>query len=426
MGLLIIAASVLLFLVGFEMILVLGIPSLLFMFTHYPNMPNEVLLQKMVGGMNQSTLMAIPFFILAAETMAQGQIASRLAHLVRVCIGHYRGGVGSTTVATAMAFGSVSGSAAATVSAIGRLMYPELRKTGYSERFSIGLIASASETALLIPPSITMIIFGWLTGSSITELFAAGLMIGLLLGAIFVAYVYLESRIRDVGRLERQGMAVRWAAMKDASWALGMPVIILGGIYSGVFTATEAASISVVYALFVEAVVYKELSLRQFAKIVEGAAITSCVIFLLIGMGSILSFFLTLFQIPNHIIDLVNQLDGNLLIFLLLVNAAFILGGMFLDPSSAMLILVPTLFPAATALGVDPVHFGMIVTLNIAMAMITPPFGLDLFVASSALNKPIAVVIRSVLPFIVVNLMVLVMVTAFPGISTFFPRLLGL
>jgi C4-dicarboxylate transporter, DctM subunit len=425
MALLIVAVTVLLFAIGFEMILVLGIPSLLFKLTHYPHMPNEALLQKMVGGMNQSTLMAIPFFILAAETMAQGQIAARLAHLVRVCIGHYRGGVGSTTVATAMAFGSVSGSAAATVSAIGRLMYPELRKTGFSERFSIGLIASGSETALLIPPSITMIIFGWLTGSSITSLFAAGLMIGLLLGAIFVAYVYIESRIRDIGRLERQTMAVRWAATKDASWALGMPVIILGGIYSGAFTATEAASISVVYALFVESVVYRELTLRQFAETIERAAITSCVIFLLIGMGSILSFFLTLFQIPNLIIEVLQQFDGNLFIFLLVVNVVFIIGGMFLDPSSAMLILVPTLYPAAMALGVDPIHFGMIVTLNIAMAMITPPFGLDLFVASSALNKPVAVVIRSVLPFIVVNLIVLVLVTVFPAISTFFPRLLG-
>lgn len=422
---LIIAVTVVLFAVGFEMILVLGIPSLLLKLSHYPHMPNEVLLQKMVAGMNQSTLMAIPFFILAAEIMAQGQIATRLANLVRVCIGHYRGGVGSTTVATAMAFGSVSGSAAATVSAIGRLMYPELRKAGFSERFSIGLIASGSETALLIPPSITMIIFGWLTGSSITSLFAAGLIIGIILGAIFMTYVYIESKLRDVGRLERQTLAVRWAAMKDASWAVGMPLIILGGIYSGFFTATEAASISVVYALFVEGIVYRELTLRQIGEIIEGAAITSCVIFLLIGMGTILSFFLTLFQIPNFIVQVLSQGDGSLLTFLIIVNIIFIIAGMFLDPSSAMLILVPTLYPAAMALGVDPIHFGMIVTMNIALAMITPPFGLDLFVTSSALNKPVALVIRSVVPFIGVNLMVLVLVTAFPKISTFFPRLLG-
>src|SRR3546814_911744 len=256
MTLVIIGITVVLFAIGFEMLLVLGIPSLLLKLAYFPHMPNEVLLQKMVAGMNHSTLMAIPFFILAAETMVQGQIAPRLTNLVRVFIGHYRGGVGSTTVATAMVFGSVSGSAAATVSAIGRIMYPELRKNGYSERFSIGLIAAGSETALLIPPSITVIIYGWLTGASITKLFAAGLIIGLVLGGLFIGYVVIQSIRHDVGRLERQGLAVRWKALKEASWALGMPVIILGGIYSGMFTATEAAAISVVYALIVEGLVY--------------------------------------------------------------------------------------------------------------------------------------------------------------------------
>jgi C4-dicarboxylate transporter DctM subunit len=220
-------------------------------------------------------------------------------------------------------------------------------------------------------------------------------------------------------------MRERWRALGDALWALGMPVIILGGIYTGFFTATEAASVSVVYAIAVEALIYRELTWKKLIAIFESAAITSCVIFFLIGMGSILAFFLTLFQVPTMIIGLLDAMGGELLIFLLLVNVTLILAGMFLDPASAMLILVPTLYPAAVALGVDPIQFGMIVTLNIAMAMITPPFGLDLFVTSSALGKPIVEVIRGVIPFIGVNLVALAIVTAFPAVSTFLPRLIG-
>lgn len=423
---LIIAATVLLFLFSFEMIIVLGVPSLLLKQAFFPMLPSEVLMQKMIAGMNHSTLMAIPFFILAAETMASGQIAKRLAGLMRVCIGHYRGGIGNTTVATAMVFGSVSGSSPATVSAIGRLMYPQLRNAGYSDRFTVGLIASSAETSLLIPPSITMIIYGWLTGTSITKMFAAGLVIGLVLGLLFALYVYIESLRHNVGRLERVPMRERLSVIGEAAWALGMPVIILGGIYTGQFTATEAASISVIYALFVEAVIYREFTWKKLFSIFESAAVTSCVVFMLIGMGSILSFFLTLFQVPNMMISLINALGGELVVFLLLVNLGLILAGMFLDPSSAMLILVPTLFPTALALGVDPVHFGMIVTLNIALGMITPPFGLDIFVASSTLGRPVATVIRGVLPFVVVNLIALALVTIFPTLSTFFPKMLGL
>lgn len=422
----VIAATLVVFVLGFEMMIVLALPSLMLKEWAFPNMPDIVLVQKMVAGMNQSTLLSIPFFILAAETMARGQIAARLATLVRVCIGHFRGGVASTTIGSSMMFGSVSGSAAATVAALGRLLHPELRKVGHSDRFSLGVIASSAETALLIPPSITMIVYGWLSGTSITRLFAAGMVIGLMLGLLFVAYVYIVSRIQGVGRLPRESWAARGIALREASWALGMPAIILGGIYTGYFTATEAASISVAYAFLVEGLVYRNLTFRRLFNIFENAAILSCVIFVLIGMGSILSYFLTLFQVPNMVLALMDQFDRNVLMFLLIVNVSFLIAGMFLDPSSAMLILVPPLYPAAMALGVDPVHFGMIVTLNIACAMITPPFGLDLFVASSTLNKPIVTVIMGVLPFIAVNLVMLAVVTLVPALSTFFPALLGL
>lgn len=423
---LVIGITIILFTLGVEMMIVLAVPSVLIKHIFYGTVPDLILVQRMIAGMNQSTLLAIPFFILAAETMSGGQIAIRIMHLVRVFIGHLRGGIGSTAVASSMLFGSVSGSAAATVAAMGRLLYPELRKAGHSEKFSLGLIAASAETALLIPPSITMIIYGWLSGTSITKLFAAGLTVGLLLGVIFSLYVYILSAVQGINRMERTGWSVRMQALKQASWALGMPVIILGGIYTGFFTATEAASISVVYALVVEGLVYRNLTAARLWRIFEGAAILSCVVFVLIGMGSILSYFLTLFQVPGMVLEIMDYFGRDVLIFLLIVNLTFLVAGMFLDPSSAMLILVPSLYPAAVALGVDPVHFGMIVTLNIAMAMITPPFGLDLFVASSTLEKPILTVMIGVMPFILVNMIVLVAVTLIPPLSTFFPALLGL
>lgn len=423
---LVIGITIILFTLGVEMMIILAVPSVLIKHIFYGTVPDLILVQRMIAGMNQSTLLAIPFFILAAETMSGGQITIRIMHLVRVFIGHLRGGIGSTAVASSMLFGSVSGSAAATVAAMGRLLYPELRKAGHSEKFSLGLIAASAETALLIPPSITMIIYGWLSGTSITKLFAAGLTVGLLLGVIFSLYVYILSAVQGINRMERIGWSVRMQALKQASWALGMPVIILGGIYTGFFTATEAASISVVYALVVEGLVYRNLTAARLWRIFEGAAILSCVVFVLIGMGSILSYFLTLFQVPGMVLEIMDYFGRDVLIFLLIVNLTFLVAGMFLDPSSAMLILVPSLYPAAVALGVDPVHFGMIVTLNIAMAMITPPFGLDLFVASSTLEKPILTVMIGVMPFILVNMIVLVAVTLIPPLSTFFPALLGL
>lgn len=426
MILLCVLAAVALFAFGFEMLLVLLIPTFMLKEGFYGSLPTEVMLQKFVAGMNHPTLMAIPFFILAAEAMTTGQIAQRLTHFVQTLLGHRRGGMGMTTIGSAMSFGAVSGSAAATVSAIGKVMYPQLKKSGYSDKFSLGLIVSASETAILIPPSITLIVFGWLTGTSITELFASGLVIGVVLGLFFAIYVYWVSGGASIATAKKATMSERIQALKAAGWALGLPVIILGGIYSGFFTTTEAASISVLYALFVEAFIYRDLNWRKLFLLIERSAITTCVIFVLIGAGSVLSYFLTMFQVPHLLKSVIIGNDINAIEFLLIVNLVFLIAGMFIDPASAQLVLVPTLFPICAVLGIDPLHFGMIVTLNIGIAMITPPFGLDLYVAASALNKPVLTVISGVVPFFVVNIAALAVVTFVPPISTFMPWLLGM
>ncbi|POF32698.1 TRAP transporter large permease [Roseibium marinum] len=420
---LIIAVAAILLVCGFEMFLVLGVPALMVKEFFYGSLPDPVIAQKILGGINHTTLLAIPFFILAAELMGAGQIARRLTGLVTALIGHRRGGMGYTAVGGSMAFGSVSGSAPATVAATARLVYGEMRSAGFSKKFTLGLIISSAETALLIPPSITFIIYGWMTGTSIAKLFIGGLAVGVVLGLAFSIMVAIEARRCGIERGVRRSWRERWVAIKDSFWALGMPVIILGGIYCGIFTPTEAAAVSVVYAIFVETIVFRELSLSKLVAVTERAAISTAIIFILLAMGGLLGYFITLAQVPMAIINFLDVIDAGPVLFLMIINICFLIAGMFIDPNSALLILVPPLFPVATALGIDPVHFGMIVTLNISIGMITPPFGLDIFVASSTLSKPVVDIIAGVWPFVITNIIVLMIITYIPGISTFLPNM---
>lgn len=420
----IILLAVILLFLGFEMFLVLGIPALLIKNVFYGNIPDLAVIQKIVGGIDHTTLLAIPFFMLAAHLMGSGQIAKQLTGLVKVLIGHTPGGIGHTVVGGSMAFGSVSGSAPATVAAIGGMVYPEMRKSGFSQKFSLGLIVSSAETALLIPPSITFIIYGWMTGTSIAKLFAGGLAVGLFLGLAFSVLVWFEARRYRIQGSPKSSNHEKLLAIRSAGWALGMPVIILGGIYSGIFTPTEAAAVSVVYAATVETIVYRNFSFSDLVKIIEKSAIATSIIFILLALGGLLSFFVTLAQVPAQISNFLTAIDAGPIEFLIVVNVCFLIAGMFIDPNSALLILVPPLFPVATGLGIDPVHFGMIVTLNISLGMITPPFGLDIFVASSTLDKPVMNIIKGVWPFVLVNIIVLLFITYIPGISLFIPRLI--
>tara|TARA_R100001039_G_C1831470_1_gene95308 strand:- start:492 stop:1469 length:978 start_codon:yes stop_codon:yes gene_type:complete len=323
-----------------------------------------------------------------------------------------------------MAFGSVSGSAPATVAAMGRMAYPEMRRAGYSEKFSLGLLVASAETALLIPPSITLIIYGWITGTSISQLFAAGLGVGIVLGLAFAVFVELQARRDKVSHGDRVPWSGRLRAVWDAKWALGMPVIILGGIYSGTITPTEAAAVSVVYAIAVEMLVFRSLNLSALIRITEDSAINTAIIFVLLAMGGLISFFVTLAQVPDMILGLLASADAGKIAFLIAVNLCFFIAGMFVDPNSTLLVLVPPLYPVALSFGIDPVHFGMVVTLNVCLGMITPPFGLDIFVASSTLGKPVTDIIRGVWPFVVVNVIVLLLITYVPQISLLVPRLI--
>jgi C4-dicarboxylate transporter DctM subunit len=415
-------AAAMLFL-GFEMFLVLGIPALLIKEVYYGGLPDVVLVQKMVGGIDNSVLLAIPFFIFAAELMSEGHIAGLLNRATYALFRRTRGGAGYGAIGSCMAFGSVCGSAPATVAALGRLMYLQLRSAGFGDAFSLGLIVSAAETALLIPPSITLIIYGWITETSIARLFAGGLIVGIVLGLAFGALVLIEvwrENIVPSGAKAAATGEVLWGTM----WALGMPIIILGGIYVGVVTATEAAAVSVLYAVFVEAAIFRSLTPRKFMIIAQRCAVLTSVIFILLATGSAIAYFVTLSGVPEWLLGVMKAIEAGPITFLVIVNVVLLIAGMFIDPGTAILVLIPALFPVAVSLGIDPVHFGLVVCVNACTAMITPPFGLDLFVASSTLNKPVVEVTRGVGQFIVANIVVLLIVTYVPGIATFLPNLL--
>ena len=420
-----VAGALALLFLGFEMLIVLGIPGILTKEFFFSGMPDLIYGQRIVGGINHSTLLAIPFFIFAAEIMSKGVIARHLIQLVGAFLGHRRGGMGLTTVAAAAAFGSVSGSAPATVAALAGIVYPEMQRQGYSDKFSLGLIVSSAEVSLLIPPSITLIIYAWLTGTSVAALFAAGLVVGLFLAGVFCVYVLVYAYRNGITGDAPLPWSERLKVVGRGIWALGLPIVLLGGIYSGLFTPTEAAAVSVAYALIVEVLIYRHMKLGDVFKVATGAAVTTGTIFVLLAMGSIVAYFITLAQLPTLVIDFLGAIDANWVMFLLIVNLLFLVAGMFIDPNSTMLILVPALYPVAVSFGIDPIHFGIIVCLNTCIGMITPPFGLDIFVASSTLGESVGKIISGIFPFVVVNLLALLVITYLPDISMFLPRMLA-
>jgi C4-dicarboxylate transporter, DctM subunit len=409
---------------GFEMLLVMGVPSVLERFSAYPNMPEVAIAQRLLGGVEVVTLLAIPFFIFAADLMARGKMAKQLADLFRALFGAYRGGIGHSTVAAVMVFGAAAGSAPATVAAMGRIAYPELRRAGFSSRFSLGLIASSAETALLIPPSITFVVYSWLTGTSIAALFAAGMVVGTVLGLAFMVMVAWQTYRHGIAGGDASTGAQRWRALFEAGWAIGMQVIILAGIFVGIFTATEAAAVSVAYAVVVEVMILRSLTWRDVFEIAKESAVSTSALFILLAMGSLLAYFVTLGNVQGTLMGLLKEWNVNWVGFLLIVNVIFFIAGMFIDPNSIMLIFLPTLFPLASTLGIDPVHYGMIVTMNVCLGMITPPFGLDLNVTAGTLRRPVEEVVAGVWPFILVNMVVLMIISYVPVISTALPRLL--
>jgi C4-dicarboxylate transporter DctM subunit len=383
-----------------------------------------IMIQRLFGGIDRFTLMAMPFFILAANAMDGGGLSTRILRWARSLVGHVSGGGAMTTQVSAMFFGSLSGSAPATVVAIGKIMYPELLRQGFSRTFAGGLIASSGSISLIIPPSLTLIIFATVTNTSVGALFMGGLTAGVVMGVVVLAYLWLYAKKNNLPKEEKASFSEVWKSTKEASWALMVPVIILGGIYFGIFTPTEAAGVSAVYAILIGAFVYKELNLKKLYEIGLSSAVTSAQVMILVAAASAFGWLLTVGQVPQMLAGFITENFSSVIFFLLFVNILLLIVGMFIDGSSAIVILAPLLFPAAMAMGVDPIHFGIIMITNLAIGMYTPPFGLNIFVANSITKMKLMEALPGIMKFIAVSLIVLLLITYIPQISTFLPNII--
>lgn len=409
-----------LLLLGFPMMVPLTAAALALMVVFFGSLEPQLLIQQMIGGVKPPVLVAVPMFIFAADIMTKGHTADRLLDLVSRFVGHLRGGLSITTAVSCTLFGAVSGSTQATVVAMGGPLRPRLLKAGYSDSFSIGLIINSSDIALLIPPSIGMIIYGVVSGTSVAELFIAGVGPGLMVLAMFATYCYVYSRIKGVPTEERSAWPVRLRALRRAILPMGFPVIIIGGIYSGTFSPTEAAAVSVLYALILEVGVYRAVSIREVPSIALSTGLITAVVFILVAAGAAFSWMISFAQIPDMLLgDVVAGAADQPLMVLALIAVAYFVGCMFVDPIVVILILTPIFAPVIQASGVDPVHVGTIVTLQAAIGSATPPFGCDIFTAMAIFRRPYLETIKGTPPFILMLLVSTVLLISFPQIALF-------
>ncbi len=376
-----------------------------------------LIVKEMFGSINRFPLAAIPFFILAGNLMEGGGISRRLVEFARSIVGGVQGGLPMTCVLTCMIFAAVSGSSVATTFAIGAILIPALVRHGYPTNYAAALQATSAELGVIIPPSIPLILYGVSAEVSIGELFIAGFGPGVLIGGALMAFVWIYCKIKGWGRQDGDGRLGFGKATLQAAWALMMPVIILGGIYGGIFTPTEASAVAVVYALFVGMVVYREIKPRDLMPILKKSAISSSVILFIIANAGLFAFLITRAGVPDAIGQWLTAVLDSPLLFLVGVNAALFVIGMFIETSASIIVLAPILVPVAAHFGIDPVHFGIIMVVNLALGMITPPFGVNLFAACTVARISVDRIIPYLLPFVLVVLGCLAVISYVPWIS---------
>ena len=409
---------VLLFL-GFPMMIPLLTAPLVIIYFYFPGFNSTVLIQQMIAGILPASLIAVPMFILAADIMSAGEMSNRLVDFVKVFVGHVKGGMAITTAAACTFFGAISGSTQATVVAIGGTMRPYLLRDGYDDSFTTALIINSSDIALLIPPSIGMIVYGVVSGTSIGELFIAGIGPGLLILFMFAIYSYFYARAHDIPTHEKASWSKRWEVTKKALVAFGFPAIIIGGIYSGFFSPTEAAAASVFYAAVVEILIYRNLKITDLKDIALSTGLVTGVVFILVGAGVAFSWMISLARIPQQILPGIIGTQPTQVWVLFVIAVAFFIGCMFVDPIVVIMILTPIFKPVVTSLGIDPVLVGTLVTLQAAIGSATPPFGCDIFTAIAVFKRPYFQVIKKTPVFIAMLLVVSALLIFFPDVALF-------
>jgi C4-dicarboxylate transporter DctM subunit len=385
------------------------------------SLPIDFLMKELVTSIDSFPLMAVPFFILAGEIMGKGGISERLFRVANSLVGNKTGGFAIATIITCMFFAAISGSGPATVAAIGGIMIPAMVRQGYDKKFATAVVAAAGSLGVIIPPSIPMVIYGVVGSVSIGDMFIAGIIPGLLVGLSLIIYAYLHSRKKGyTGTNEKTSLANIAKAVWEAKWALLIPIIILGGIYGGVFTPTEAAVIAVVYGLFAGLLLYKELKLKDLPKVLADSSLTTATILIIVGTATAFGRLLTIEQIPNQVAVWMLSISESPIVIILLITALLLVVGCFMDTLAAIIILTPILLPIAINIGYDPIHFGIIMVVNLAIGFITPPLGVNLFVASGISGLTIETLSKAIIPFFAAMLLTLFFIIFLPQISLFF------
>ncbi len=388
--------------------------------------PAAIAFQKMFAGIDKASLLAIPFFILSGELMNRGGLAKRLVRLANSLVGNINGGLAITSILCCMFFAAVSGSGPATAAAIGAILIPAMLANGYDRPFASAVIASASPMGIIIPPSIAFVVYGTLSGASIGDMYKAGFPAGIIFGLCLMAVAYFWSRRRgykgDAATAHLKRMArlkEMWLALIDSLWALGMPIIIVGGVFGGFFTPTESAVVAVVYSLLVGLLVYRELKVRELYQVFLNAAKTTTSIMLIMAAAAIFAYVLTYVKVPQMVLNTVTGMDASKTVLLLLINLVLLIMGMFLEASVIQNITVPILLPLLVVLDVDLVHFGIIMSTNMAIGMLTPPFGICLFTAARVGKTTLQDISKVSLPFLAAMIVALMIITFFPQLIMF-------
>lgn len=406
-----------LFILNFPMYIAMIVAPLAVVITYFPNLDPLLATQQLIAGVSPMVLLSVPMFIFAADIMSVGQTSNRLLDFVDTFVGHIHGGMAITTAATCTLFGAISGSTQATVVAIGRPMRNRLIDTGYDDDDVIALIISSAIIALLIPPSISMIMYCVVTGSSVGDLFIAGVIPGLIILLFFSVYNYFRAKKKDIPRTERLNFKERLKAFKKALAPLGFPVIIFAGIYSGFFSPTEAAAVSVLYAIILEVFVFKSIKIKDISDIALSTAVVTTAVFVLVAAGSLLSWAISYARIPQMISEAVLGTTPSAIRVLLTVTVFFFIAGMFVDSIVAIVILTPIFFPMAMQAGVHPIHLGIVVTLQAAIASISPPFGCNIFTACAIFDVPFLTVVRRLPAYLIMLVIISALIIFVPQLS---------
>ncbi len=415
---------IILLILGFPIFVILMVSSVITIL-FIMDLPLTMVQIELFGSVDNYKLIAVPFFIFAGAIMAQGGISQRLVEWVVSLMGAIRGSVALTTVGACTIFGAISGSSPATVAAIGGMLFPSLREKGYPEKFASGLLASSGAIAGIIPPSIAMILYGAAAEESVRHLFIAGVLPGLFIAFCMGVYIYFYARkrnIREGSKFEVKRVA---RTTKAGAWALGTPLIILGGIYAGIFSPTEAAGVSCLYAVIVAMWVYRDMNLTGLWKVTIESVYLTAQVLIIVGAATLFSRLLTIAGVPQEMVSWIQNLGLQPWMVLLIINIFLLAVGCVLDPASAILVLAPILKPVILAAGIDPIHFGIIMTVNVSIGMFTPPFGLNIFVTQALFRVPLSSLYPGLVPFIIINLIALGVISYWPDLSLILVRLLG-